>query len=553
MNRILTLTIIALCSLYSCNSPEMKVDLIVTNAKIYTLNDSFSTAESFAVKDGKFIAVGSNYDIAAKYVSDQVLDCKGKVVYPGFNDAHCHFYGYGMDLMQYADLGGLTDQESVYQKLQEYHNRAKGEWILGRGWDQNLWPEKSFPDNKRLNELFPDVPVYLVRVDGHAAWCNTKALELAGIDEKTNISGGEVLLKNDLPTGVLIDNAKELVYNLIPAPSVELKSKALLEAQKNCFAAGLTSVTDCGLPKETILLIDSLQKKGELRMQINAMMDPSNENLDYFLKSGPYVTDRLQVNTIKLYADGALGSRGAYLVEDYSDQPGNRGLLMNKASYYEDICLKAYNAGFQVATHCIGDGANRFMLNIYAKFLKTANDRRWRIEHVQVVNPDDLSLFGKYSVVPSVQATHATSDMFWADERLGNERIKTAYAYQQLLAQNGWIPNGTDFPIEDISPIKTFFASVCRINSGGLPVGGFQMENALTREQAVRSITIWAAKAGFEETKKGSIETGKSADFIVLDTDLMNCPVEAILHAKVLKTVLGGELVFESEMGKHAH
>jgi len=550
MNRTLILTIVALCCLYSCNSIEMKVDLIVTNAKIYILDDSFSIAESFAVKDGKFIAVGTNADIAAKYVSDRVVDCKGKVVYPGFNDAHCHFYGYGMDLMQYADLAGLTNQESVYKKLQENRGRTDSKWILGRGWDQNLWPEKSFPDNKRLNELFPDIPVYLVRVDGHAAWCNTKALELAGIKAKTNISGGEVLLKDGQPTGVLIDNAKELVFNLIPAPSVELKTKALLEAQKNCFAAGLTSVTDCGLSKEVILLMDSLQKKGVLRMRINAMMEPSNENLDYFLKSRPYITDRLQVNTIKLYADGALGSRGAYLLEDYSDDPGNRGLLMEKASYYEDICQKAYTAGFQVATHCIGDGANRFMLNIYAKFLKTKNDRRWRIEHVQVVHPDDMASFGKYSVIPSIQATHATSDMFWADERLGNERIKTAYAYQQLLAQNGWLPNGTDFPIEDISPIKTFFASVCRTNSEGLPAGGFQMENALSREQALRSETIWAAKAGFEEAKKGSIEIGKSADFVVIDTDLMNCPTKAILQSKVLKTVLGGEVVFDSEVNQ---
>ncbi|MBV5348783.1 amidohydrolase, partial [bacterium] len=364
----------------------MKVDLIVTNALVYTVDNSFSTAESFAVKDGKFIAVGTNKEISSKYISDQIWDCNGKAVYPGFNDAHCHFYGYGMNLMQYADLAGLTNQESIYQKLQEHQNRVKGEWILGRGWDQNLWPEKSFPDNKRLNELFPDIPVYLVRVDGHAAWCNVKALELAGITGKTIVAGGEVMLENGQPTGVLIDNAKELMFNQIPAPSLELKTKALLEAQKNCFGAGLTSVTDCGISKEVILLIDSLQKNGELGMRINAMMEPSNENLEYFLKSGPYITDRLQVNTIKLYADGALGSRGAYLLDDYSDEPGNRGLLMEKTSYYEDICQKAYAAGFQVATHCIGDGANRFMLNIYGKYLKTKNDRRWRIEHVQVVN-----------------------------------------------------------------------------------------------------------------------------------------------------------------------
>jgi len=525
----------------------MKVDLIVTNAMVYTVNDSFAVAESFAVKDGKFLAVGTNDEIAAKYTSDKIEDFEGKVVYPGFNDAHCHFYGYGMNLMQYADLAGIADQESIYLKLQEHRIKAGGEWLLGRGWDQNLWPEKEFPDNQRLNELFPDVPVYLVRVDGHAAWCNSKALELAGITATTKIDGGEVLLKSGRPTGVLIDNAKELVFNYIPAPSGELKTKALLSAQNNCFAVGLTSVTDCGLPKETILLMDSLQKQGGLKMRINAMMEPSDENLEHFLKTGPYITDRLQVNTIKLYADGALGSRGAYLLEDYSDDLGNRGLLMNEIPYFETICQKAFDANFQVATHCIGDGANRQMLNIYGKFLQGKNDRRWRIEHAQIVHPDDLQLFEKYSIVPSVQATHATSDMFWADERLGAERIKSAYAYQQLLNQNGWLPNGTDFPIESINPMLTFFASVARKNTDGLPAEGFQMENALTREQALRSITIWAAMSSFEEKKKGSIEPGKSADFVVLDTDLMNCCDDAILHVNVLKTVLSGEEVYRTK------
>lgn len=547
MNRNLILLLITLCSLNSCNSPKMKVDLIVSNATVYTIDNSFSVAESFAVKDGRFVAVGSGKEIESKYTSDQVLDLKGKIIYPGFNDAHCHFYGYGMDLMQYADLGGLSTTESIYQKLQEKKAQLGEGWILGRGWDQNLWPEKSFPDNKQLNELFPETPVYLVRIDGHAAWCNDKALKLAGIDAKTRIEGGDVLLKNGQPTGVLIDNAMQLVFNLIPTPTDELKTKALLEAEKNCFSVGLTSVTDCGLPKETILLIDSLQKKGKLQMQMNVMMDPSKKNMDYFLKKGPYRTDRLQVRSIKLYADGALGSRGAYLLDDYSDQPGTRGLLMNPESYFNDICQKAYDAGFQVAVHCIGDGANRFILNIYGKYLKDKNDRRWRIEHAQVVHSDDVALFGKYSVIPSVQATHATSDMLWADERLGNDRIKTAYAYQQLLAQNGWIPNGTDFPIEDISPIKTFYASVCRKNLEGVPAGGFQMENALTREHALRSITIWAAKAGFEENEKGSIEPGKLADFVVLDTDLMTCQDSDILKAKVSETVLRGKVVFKAD------
>ena len=523
----------------------MKVDLIVTNARVYTVNDSFAVAQSFAVQDGKFLAVGSVSEISSKYSSDQVIDCEGMPVYPGFNDAHCHFYGYGMDLMQYADLTGSKDQESIYKKLQEHRKRAGDGWVLGRGWDQNLWSEKDFPDNKRLNELFADIPVYLIRIDGHAAWCNEAALKLAGITSATKVNGGEVVLKNDQPTGVLIDNAMELVFKQIPEPGIDLKKKALMEAQKNCFAVGLTSVTDCGLPKQTILLMDSLQKARDLKMRINVMMDPSRENFDYFLKKGPYITDRLQVRSMKLYADGALGSRGAYLLQDYSDDPGNRGILMNNESYFDSICQKAYDTGFQVATHCIGDGANRFILNSYGKYLKGKNDLRWRIEHAQVVAPEDFALFGSYSVIPSVQATHATSDMLWADERLGREWIKSAYAYRQLMEQNGWIPNGTDFPIEDISPIKTFYAAVFRKNTDGIPAGGFQMENSLTREQALRSITVWAAKAGFEEQKKGSIEPGKSADFVLLDTDLMNCKEAEIGSAKVLKTVLEGEMVYQ--------
>jgi len=539
--------IAVLFGLNSCNFSKMKADLIVINASVYTVDPKFSKAESFAVKDGKFVAVGATKDILAKYSSDQVWDCQGKTIYPGFIDAHCHFYGYGIDLLQYATLDGIADQERIYSILQDHQKKLGESWVLGRGWDQNLWAEKSFPNNQRLNEIFPDVPVYLVRIDGHAAWCNAKALELAGVKANTKIDGGEVVVKNGQPTGVLIDNAMQLVFNQIPAPTEELKTKALLVAQKNCFAVGLTSITDCGLSKETILLIDSMQKKGNLLMQMNVMMDPSPENMEYFLKKDPYQTDRLQVRSIKLYADGALGSRGAYLLKDYSDQPGNKGILMNPESYFDEICQKAYDAGFQVATHCIGDGANRFILNIYGKYLKGKNDKRWRIEHAQVVNSADFDLFGKYSVIPSVQATHATSDMLWADERLGPERIKGAYAYKQLLNENGWIPNGTDFPIEDISPAKTFHAAVVRKNLEGKPVGGFQMENALTKEEALKSITIWAAKAGFQEGKTGSIESGKSADFVILDTDLLRCTDDAILKAKVLKTVLRGATVFNSE------
>ncbi len=521
-----------------------KADLLILNAKIYTVDNSFSTTESMAIKDGKIIATGTSEEIISRYTAPVKEDLKGKFVYPGFNDAHAHFYGYGINLIQRANLAGTKSQDEIYSILKEHYAQFGGEWILGRGWDQNNWPTKDFPDKLKLDELFPDVAVYLIRIDGHAAWCNSKALEIAGITSETRVEGGEILLKDGEPTGILIDNAEGLVSSVVPKPDTEMQAKALQAAEKNCFSAGLTSVTDCGLSKSVVLLIDSLQKKGDLKMRINAMLDPTDENFEQFVKKGTYQTDRLMVNTIKIYADGALGSRGALMLEPYSDDPGNSGLRMSPPGFYEEICSLAFENNYQVATHCIGDSANRMMLTTYGKFLKGENDRRWRIEHAQIVHPDDFGLFSKYSIVPSIQATHATSDMDWADERVGDERIKGAYAYRTLLDQLGWLPNGTDFPVEEISPLFTFYSSVFRTHHDGTPDGGFQMENALNREQALRSMTIWAAKASFEENQKGSLENGKWADFVVLDTDLMTASPQEILDTKIVSTWLAGEKVY---------
>lgn len=529
-------------SMTSCTTE--KADLLILNAKIYTVDNSFSTTESMAIKDGKIIATGTSEEIISRYTAPVKEDLKGKFVYPGFNDAHAHFYGYGINLIQRANLAGTKSQDEIYSILKEHYAQFGGEWILGRGWDQNNWPTKDFPDKSKLDELFPDVAVYLIRIDGHAAWCNSKALEIAGITSETRVDGGEILLRDGEPTGILIDNAEGLVSSAVPKPDTDMQAKALQAAEKNCFSVGLTSVTDCGLSRSVVLLIDSLQKKGDLKMRINAMLDPTEENFEQFVKKGTYQTDRLMVNTIKIYADGALGSRGALMLEPYSDDPGNSGLRMSPPGFYEEICSLAFENNYQVATHCIGDSANRMMLKTYGKFLKGENDRRWRIEHAQIVNPDDFGLFSKYSVIPSIQATHATSDMDWAYERVGDERIKGAYAYRTLLDQLGWLPNGTDFPVEEISPLFTFYSSVFRTHHDGTPEGGFQMENALNREQTLRSMTIWAAKASFEENQKGSLENGKWADFVVLDTDLMTASPQEILDSKIVSTWLAGEKVY---------
>lgn len=538
------LLFLLISTLIACK-PMEKADLIVKNGKIYTVDEGFTVEEAMAIREGKILDVGSNVEILEKYSAPETLDLYNKPVYPGFIDAHCHFLGYGLGLLKRADLAGTESFDEILEKVKEHHLKFPSAfWIEGRGWDQNDWPVKKFPTKEKLDELFPDNPVILIRIDGHAALVNSKALELAGITAGTKVEGGDVISEDDEPTGVLIDNAIELVTDIIPEPDDKQLSEALLEAQKNCFAVGLTGVHDAGLNKNEIEVIDSLNKNGELKMRMYAMLSPTKENFETYVDNGVYKTGHLNVRSIKLYADGALGSRGARLIEDYSDDPGNTGLILRSPDSMREICRTAYEKGFQVCTHAIGDSANRLMLHLYGEFLKGSNDRRWRIEHAQIVAPGDFALFGKYDVVPSVQPTHATSDMYWAGDRIGSERMKGAYAFKDMLGQTGWLPLGTDFPIENINPLHTFYAAVVRKDLKGWPEEGFQTENALTREQTLRGMTIWAAMAAFEENEKGSLEPGKMADFVVLEKDIMHIPGEELPHVKVLQTFVGGEEVF---------
>lgn len=515
----------------SCNH-QTPVDLIVINANVYTVDSAFSKAQAFAVKDGKFVAVGNDETILSHYIAKEAIDAQGDAIYPGFMDGHCHFTGYGENLVRWADLKGCRSFDEVIERLKEHDSLYPSEWLLGRGWDQNLWEVVEFPDNERLTEAFPNKKVLLTRVDGHAVLASKEVLELAGIDQNTKMDGGMAIVKEGRCTGVLLDNLADAAKALVPKMEKTQRIQGLLKAQENCMAVGLTSVTDAGLDIATIELIDSLQQSGQLKMHVNAMVNPDDETMDYFMNQGVIDKERLTVRSVKIYADGALGSRGAKLIEPYSDDPENTGLILESDEFYRHVCQKAYDAGYQVCCHAIGDGGVRHIMDIYSESLKGQNDLRWRIEHSQVVDEADFQRYGEFSVIPSIQTTHCTSDMDWADERLG-ERIKNAYAYQQLLQQNGWVINGTDFPIEDISPIYTFYAAVARKHLDSTPAEGFQMENALSREQALRSITIWVAKGCFLETQKGSIEVGKDADFVILDRDLMTVAESEIPAVKV--------------------
>ena len=524
----------------SCELLKEEVDLVVINAKVYTVDEGFTQAQSFAVQKGRFVAVGTTDEIRDVYTSDQILDADGRTITPGLIDAHCHFYRLGLN-QQLADLTGTNSFDEVLRKVQDFQRLKPNAVVRGRGWDQNDWEVKEFPTKKELDELFPEIPVVLERVDGHAYLVNQVAMDMAGIKWNTKVEGGEMVKNAFGHTGVLIDNPMRLIDSVMPPPSLETKVQALKDAQRICFNYGLTTVNDAGLDRSTIELIDSLQQAGELAIRVYAMVSNTPEDVDHFIYQGPIKTDLLNVRSVKVYGDGALGSRGAVLKKPYTDKWDHYGAMVTPVGDIKKLAERLAISEYQMNTHAIGDSANAVVLRAYKEVLKDRPDRRWKVEHAQVMDPKDFDYFSD-GIIPSIQPTHATSDMYWAEERLGPDRVKGAYAYKKLLNTAGMVALGTDFPVEQVSPFLTFYAAVARMDTENYPEGGFQMEDALTREEALRGMTIWAAYSNFEENEKGSIEVGKFADFTIYSDDLMQVPVKEIPTIQAQQVYIAGRV-----------
>ena len=524
-------------------------DLVIVNARVYTVDPRHPAASAIAVRGNTILAV--NDDARALIgPGTKRIDAQGRAVIPGLIDAHGHMAGLGASLSE-LDLRGVQSEAEIRVKVEAAAKSKKpGEWILGQGWDQNLWHEKIFPTKESLDAAAPNNPVLLSRVDGHAVWVNTRALQLADINAATpDPAGGRIERNARGPTGVLVDRAQNLAYRKVPPPTPGQLQDQLAQAALVCSRFGLTTVHDAGIDRRTLDAYRALLASGRLPIRIYAMIavPGSAEWWKECQSKGPEVGDRLTVRSVKLIADGALGSRGAAMLEPYSDDHENSGLLILSGEFIEKTAREAIAAGFQVNTHAIGDRANRVVLRAYAAALGGKNDRRFRVEHAQIVAPGDFHLFPENSILASMQPTHATSDMPWAATRIGPVRIEGAYAWQTLLRLGVHIPFGSDFPVENPNPIWGFYAAITRQDHAGNPPGGWFPDQRLTRVEALRSWTLEGAYAAFEENRKGSITPGKLADLVMLSDDIMQIPAADVWKARVVMTVLDGKIVYQEK------
>ncbi len=559
MKKTAAFSALILCAgvlLYLLLSRPGDASMILTNGVIYTLDERKPVASAVAIRGDRIVAVGTDSEIRSGFRSDVTIDLGGKPAYPGFIDSHAHMESLGAALMNLDVSAARSEEEAAEAVAGAARDTAPGIWIRGRGWDQNRWQPERFPTCASLDRVARTVPVFLTRVDGHAVWVNSRAMEIARIDEKTpDVPGGRILRdRAGKPTGVFIDNAMDAILSVMPPPSVRERTEALRRAVRTCIESGLTEVHDMGVDSEGVAIYRSLIESGEFPFRVYAAISGSSaEFWAACRKTGP-VKDaydgRLSVRAVKFYADGALGSRGAALIDPYADDPGNRGLTLLSRGVLLEAATEALDAGFQICTHAIGDRANGFVLDVYDEALASRGARqrdvRFRVEHAQVLAPSDIPRFKALGVLPVMQATHCTSDMGWAEERLGSGRIKGAYAWRSLIAAGSIIPGGSDFPVESPDPLRGFYAAVTRQDARGLPEGGWNPQERMTRDEALRSYTLWGAYAGFQEREKGSIEPGKWADIVVLTDDIMKIEPAKILATRVVKTVVAGKVVYDA-------
>jgi predicted amidohydrolase YtcJ len=528
-------------------------DLIVTNARIYTVDDSRPVVSAMAIRDGRIAFTGSAREaMALKGAGTKVVDAAGRTVIPGMVDAHAHLLGLGQSLRTVPLYGAKSYDEVIARVVARAKGVPAGQWVIGRGWDQNQWGDTRFPTHDALSRALPNNPVYLTRVDGHAGLANAAAMRAAGVSAASkDPSGGRVeRTPSGDPTGVFVDNAKDLVEGAIPRETREETRSEIKAAIAESQRYGLVGLHDAGESRATIDLMEEMAKAGEIPFRLNVMISDDSAALLHYFARGPQralYDNHLWISSIKLYADGALGSRGAALLEPYTDDPKNSGLLITAPAHIQDVATRALRAGFQVATHAIGDRGNRLVLDAYAAALAMVPtaDHRFRIEHAQIINHDDIPRFAELGVIPSMQAVHQTSDMYWAGNRLGQGRLLGAYAWRSLLNTGIVIPNGSDAPVEAINPLLSFHSAVARQDAENWPAGGWMNEQRMTREEALKSMTIWPAFAGFQEGTMGSLAPGKLADFVILDRDIMTVADRDILGTSVVATYISGKAVYE--------
>jgi hypothetical protein len=499
------------------------VDLVIHNAKVHTLVDNSEIAEAIAINDGKIVEIGPERQILNKYSAEEQIDAEGKDIYPGFTDAHGHILSYAKQLLS-ADLVGSRSMDEILVRLEKYQSKNNRKFIIGRGWDQSLWGTTEFPTNEQLNKLFPTTPVCLIRIDGHALLANDALLKLAGISSETTINGGIIHVKDGKCTGLLVDNAMNPIYALIPEfPKKEI-IEAIKEIQEELYQYGITGVHEAGIEFKDISLFKELIDKHAFKLNLYAMLMPSDENIAFAKKNGIYTYKNLSIRSFKVMGDGALGSRGALLKQAYADEHNHHGVLTTSLDDMKRIADICESTGYQMNTHAIGDSTNKILLDLYERIFKVNRDHRWRIEHAQVIDPKDFELFSKYAVFPSVQPTHAVSDQRWAEQRIGRKRMIGAYAYKTLLNQFGMIAIGTDFPIELTDPFLTIHAAVQRTNIDNIPSGGFYINEALTLDECIKGMTSWAAFASFQENQLGTLEKGKDATFVIFENPVRTQP-----------------------------